>query len=251
MIISVTNQKGGVGKTTTTQSMGVGLSNKGFRVLLVDLDPQANLSHSCGVNVEQPTIYEILKNEVKIKTCIQKTSSTDIIPSTILLSGADLEFTNPGREYLLNEALGSIKSQYDYIIIDTPPALSILTINAFTASDKLIIPMGADGFSLQGVGQLNKTIEQVKKYCNPRLEVEGILMTRYNPRTVLSKDITSTIQDKIAVQLSTKLFKSYIRSSISIQEAQLQQTNIADYAPKSTAQIDYASFVDEFIKGVK
>ena len=111
--------------------------------------------------------------------------------------------------------------------------------------------MGADGFSLQGIGQLNKTIEQVKKYCNSRLEVEGILMTRYNPRTVLSKDITSMIKEKITNQLSTKLFKSYIRSSISIREAQLQQTNIADYAPKSTAQIDYANFVDEFIKGLK
>jgi chromosome partitioning protein len=251
MIISITNQKGGVGKTTTTQSMAAGLKNKGFNVLLVDLDPQSNLSSCCGADTEQITIYEVLKKENNIKDSIQKTPYADIIPSNILLSGADLEFTNTGREYLLKEVLNPFKKKYDYIIIDTPPALSILTINAFTASDKLIIPMGADGFSLQGIGQLNKTITQVKKYCNSDLEVEGILLTRHNPRTVLSRDITSTIKTKIAPQLSTKLFKSYIRSSISIQEAQLQQTNILEYAPTATAQMDYAKFIDEFIKGIK
>jgi chromosome partitioning protein len=251
MIISITNQKGGVGKTTTSQSMAIGLNKKGYKVLLIDLDPQANLSYSLGANTEQSTIYEVLKKEIEIKESIQNTESVDIIPSNILLSGAELEFTKTGREYLLKEVLNSIKSMYDYIIIDTPPALSILTVNAFTASNKLIIPMGADVFSLQGAGQLNNTINQVKRYCNNDLKVAGILLTRYNPRTILSKDITSTIQKNIAVQLETQVFNSYIRSSVSIQEAQTQQANILEYAPSATAQVDYAKFVDEFIQGNK
>jgi chromosome partitioning protein len=251
MIISITNQKGGVGKTTTSQSMAIGLNKKGYKVLLIDLDPQANLSYSLGANTEQSTIYEVLKKEIEIKQSIQSTGSVDIIPSNILLSGAELEFTKTGREYLLKEVLNSIKNTYEYIIIDTPPALSILTVNAFTASNKLIIPMGADVFSLQGAGQLNNTINQVKRYCNNDLKVAGILLTRYNPRTILSKDITSTIQNNIAVQLETKVFNSYIRSSVSIQEAQTQQANILEYAPNATAQVDYAKFVDEFIQGNK
>lgn len=251
MIISVTNQKGGVGKTTTAQSMAAGLKKKGYKVLLLDLDPQANLSYSLGADTEKATIYEILKKETNTKDLIQSTLYADIIPSNILLSGAELEFTKTGREYLLKEVLTPLRSKYDYIIIDTPPALGILTINAFVASDRLIIPMGADVFSLQGIGQLSNTISQVKKYCNNNLQISGILLTKYNPRTILSKDITTTIKDKIATQLSTKVFKTFIRSSVSIQEAQTQQTNILEYAPNATAQIDYAKFVDEFIKREK
>ena len=250
MIISVTNQKGGVGKTTTAQSMASGLTARKFKVLLVDLDPQGNLSYSIKANTENITIYEVLKNESKIEKAIQTTSTADIIPANILLSGAELEFTKTGREYLLNEALTPLKVIYDYIIIDTPPALSVLTINAFTASDKLIIPMGADMFSLQGIGQLNSTIEQVKKYCNNKLEVGGILLTKYNPRTLLSKDLTTIVND-VAIKLKTKVFKNYIRASVSIQEAQTEQANILSYAPTANAQSDYNKFVDEFLMDSK
>jgi len=138
-VFSVSNQKGGVGKTTTTGAIAAGLKLKGFKVLCVDLDPQSNLSFSAGAETEDcPTIYDVLKGEAKTSFSIQKTPSFDIIASNILLSGIELEFTQTGREYLLKEALSSIKNKYDYIFIDTPPALSILTVNAFTASGQRI-----------------------------------------------------------------------------------------------------------------
>lgn len=249
MIISITNQKGGVGKTTTAQSLAAGLYSKGYKILLVDLDPQGNLSYSIGANTDDSTIYEVLKKEVDVNDVIQSTSSGDIIPANILLSGAELEFTKTGREYLLNETLNLVQTKYDFIIIDTPPALSVLTINAFTASDKLIIPMGADMFSLQGIGQLSSTIEQVQKYCNKKLNVEGILLTKYNPRTILSKDLTEIVKN-VAAGLKTKVFNNYIRASVSIQEAQTQQSNIINYAPTATAQSDYIKFVEEFLEGI-
>lgn len=174
-VISISNQKGGVGKTTTTAAVAAGFKLKGHKVLCVDLDPQSNLSFSSGAETEDcPTIYEILKGEVKAGFSIQKVPSFDIISSNILLSGIELEFTQTGREYLLKEALEGVKDKYDYIFIDTPPALSILTVNAFTASDYIIIPMLADIFSLQGIAQLSETIDRVRKYCNPNLKVEGI-----------------------------------------------------------------------------
>ena len=247
MIISVTNQKGGVGKTTTAQSMGAGLTAQNYKVLLVDLDPQGNLSYSIKANTETITIYEVMKKEHEVQNAIQKTTTADIIPANILLSGAELEFTRTGREFLLNEILSSLKTSYDFIIIDTPPALSVLTINAFTASDKLIIPMGADMFSLQGIGQLNNTINQVKKYCNNKLEVAGILLTKYNPRTLLSKDLSGIVTD-VAKKLNTQVFKTFIRTSVSIQEAQTEQANIIDYAPNANAQNDYIKFVAEFLQ---
>ncbi len=178
-VISVSNQKGGVGKTTTTGAVAAGFKLKGYKVLCVDLDPQSNLSFSSGAETEDcPTIYEILKGEAKSSFSIQKMSSFDIISSNILLSGIELEFTQTGREYLLKEALNTVKDKYDYIFIDTPPALSILTVNAFTASDYIIIPMLADIFSLQGIAQLSETIDRVRRYCNPNVKVEGIVLTK-------------------------------------------------------------------------
>jgi chromosome partitioning protein len=180
-VISISNQKGGVGKTTTTGAIAAGFKLKGFKVLCVDLDSQSNLSFSAGAETEDcPTIYEVLKEEVKTSFSIQRTESFDIIASNILLSGIELEFTQTGREFLLKEALSSVKDKYDYIFIDTPPALSILTVNAFTASDYIIIPMLSDIFSLQGIAQLSETIKRVKTYCNPNLKIEGILLTKFN-----------------------------------------------------------------------
>lgn len=250
MIISVTNQKGGVGKTTTSHSMSVELAKRNFKVLLIDFDPQANLSFSFGVENKNLTIYEILKNSINITDVIQKGPHPDIVPANILLSGAELEFNKPAREYLLKAALEPVIDKYDYIIIDTPPALSILTVNAYTVSDKLIVPMGVDGFSMQGVGQLKDTISLVKKYCNPKLEVAGILLVKYNPRTVLSKHVTPKIKSEVAPELNTKVFNTYIRTNISVQEAQIQQLSMVEYAPEATSQIDYSNFVEEFLQGI-
>lgn len=247
-VISVSNQKGGVGKTTSTGAVAAGFKLKGFKVLCVDLDPQSNLSFSSGAETEDcPTIYEILKGEAKTSFSIQKMPSFDIISSNILLSGIELEFTQTGREYLLKEALSSVKDKYDYIFIDTPPALSILTVNAFTASDYIIIPMLADIFSLQGIAQLSETIDRVKKYCNPSLKVEGIVLTKYNKRTVLSREIKGTAE-LIAEELSTGIFNSTIRSSVAIMEAQTNQQDIYNYSPKNAAAQDYMCLVEELIE---
>ncbi len=247
-IISVTNQKGGVGKTTTTGAVAAGYKLKGYKVLCVDLDPQANLSFSAGAETEDcPTIYEILKGEANTSFSIQKMDSFDIISSNILLSGIELEFTQTGREYLLKEALSSVKDKYDYIFLDTPPALSILTVNAFTASDFIIIPMLADIFSLQGIAQLSETIDRVRKYCNSNVKVEGIVLTKFNMRTVLSREIKGTAE-LIAERLNTEIFNTTIRSSVAVMEAQTNQLDIYNYSPKNGAAKDYMDLVEELIE---
>ena len=250
-VISVSNQKGGVGKTTTSCCLAVGLKKKGFRVLTIDLDPQGNLGFSVGADTEtSASIYDVLKGDVKTQFAIQKTNIIDIIISSILLSGIELEFTNTGREYLLQEAIKPILDLYDYIILDTPPNLGILTINAFTASDYVLVPMLSDIFSLQGIAQLYETVERVKKYCNSKLSIAGILLTKFNPRTLLSREIRGTAE-LIANDLNIRLFDTYIRSSVVVSEAQSAQQSILDYAPKNNISKDYLRFIDELLaKGV-
>lgn len=244
-IISISNQKGGVGKTTTVGALAAGFKHKGYRVLAIDLDPQGNLSFSMGAEIETVgTIYDVLRGDCKVPFAIQRTPIADIISSNILLSGIELEFTNTGREFLLREALSSVANLYDYILIDTPPALSILTVNAFTASDCIIVPMLSDIFSLQGIAQLYETVERVKKYCNPKLSIAGILLTRHNSRTKLSKEVRGTAE-LISEDLGVPLFKTCIRSSVSICEAQSIQRNVFQYAPKSIAVRDYAALINE------
>jgi chromosome partitioning protein len=246
-IIAVSNQKGGVGKTTTTCSVAAGLKKRGYRVLAVDLDPQGNLGFSIGAETEtSATIYDVLKEEVKIQYAIQRTPAMDVIISSILLSGIELEFTNKGREYLLKEALRPIGNMYDFILLDTPPNLGILTINAFAASDTIIVPMISDIFSLQGIAQLYETVERVRKYCNPGLCIAGILLTRFNPRTLLSREVRGTAE-LVARDLHIRVFDSSIRSGIAASEAQSVQRSVFDYAPNSNVARDYNSFIDEFL----
>lgn len=250
-VISVSNQKGGVGKTTTTCNVAAGLKKKGFRVLMIDLDPQGNLGFSVGADTDtSASIYDVLKGDTKIQFAIQKTDTADIIISSILLSGIELEFTNTGREFLLKEAIKPIMDNYDYILLDTPPALGILTINAFTASNSIIVPMLSDIFSLQGIAQLYETVERVKKYCNPSLKIAGILLTRYDPRTLLSREIRGTAE-LIAQDLNIRLFDSYIRSSVTVSEAQSLQKSVLYYAPRNNSSKDYVKFINELLaKGV-
>jgi chromosome partitioning protein len=250
-VISVSNQKGGVGKTTTTCSVAAGLKKRGFRVLAVDLDPQGNLGFSVGADTEtSATIYDVLKGEVKLQYAIQRTPAMDIIISSILLSGIELEFTGAGREYLLKEALRPVQEMYDYILLDTPPALGILTINAFTASDTIVVPMLSDIFSLQGIAQLCETVERVRKYCNPGLSVAGILLTRFNPRTLLGREVRGTAE-LIAQDLHIRVFDADIRNSITASEAQSVQKSLFDYAPHCSITRDYDKFISELLaKGV-
>jgi len=242
-VLSIANQKGGSSKTTTTQAMAALLKQQGKRVLSVDLDAQANLSFAYGADIEDtPTMYNVLKGEVSAADILQHTESGDILPANILLSGADTEFTSTGREYLLKESLQEISKQYDYVLIDCPPSLSVLTINAFVASDFIIVPALADVFSLQGIAQLNNTISSVKKYCNPGLKIAGILLTRFNQRANLSAHVRDKL-DAATKSMDTILFKTVIRSSIIVQESQYQRINIAD--SKSTVMTDYANFLIE------
>lgn len=250
-VISISNQKGGVGKTTTTCNLAAALTKKGYHVLIIDLDAQGNLGFSVGADIDTcASIYDVLKGNVKTQFAIQKMDTADIITSSILLSGIELEFTNTGREFLLKEAIKPILDNYDYILLDTPPALGILTINAFTASDTIIVPMLSDIFSLQGIAQLYETFERVKKYCNPNLTVAGILLTKYNPRTHLSREIRGTAE-LIAQDLNITLFDSTIRSSVVVSEAQSVQQSILEYASKNNISKDYLQFANELLaKGV-
>lgn len=247
-VISIINQKGGVGKSTTASALGAGLLINGYKVLLIDLDAQGNLSYSMKTVNSALSSLEVLTGTATAQEAIIKTEQGDIIPASPALAGADTLITETGKEYRLSEALESVKSEYDYIIIDTPPALGTLTVNALTACDSVVIPAQADIYSLQGIAQLNNTIRTVKKYCNHSLKIKGILITRYNSRAVLTRDMVELLEDT-AKNLETVVFNTKIRECIAIKEAQATQQDIYSYAPKSNAVIDYKSFTDEVIGG--
>ena len=248
MIYAVINQKGGVGKSTVSGVLLSGLQLKGFRTLAVDLDAQGNLSFSVGADTSsQKTAFEMLTKKCSVPDLIQHTEQGDIIPSSGLLSGADAFITNTGKEYRLKEALEQISDKYDDIILDTPPALGILTVNALTAADSVIIPAQADVYSLQGIAQLSETIALVRKYCNPKLNISGILLTRYNARAVLNRNISDMMQEQ-AKNLNTKLFRTTIREAVAVREAQISQKSIFDYAPKANITEDFQNFINELLE---
>ena len=248
-IITIANQKGGVGKTTTASALGAGLIKKGKKVLYIDLDPQINLTTSLGGDENEASIYDVLKNNIDINEAIQIVNTKHIVVGDRAASGADTEFNLPGREYKLKKALAKLSNEYDYIIIDTPPALGVLTINALTACDRVLIPAEADVSSIQGITQLKDTIDAVKEYCNPNLKIDGILITRYS-KTILSRDLSDTIKD-IAEAIGTKVYSQPIRECISLKEAKTQIQDIFEYSKNSNATNDYSSLVDEILKECK
>lgn len=245
--IAVINQKGGVGKSTTAATVAAGLSIRGYKTLAIDLDAQANLTYTAGAKTDGATALGVLTGDVKTEDAIQHTTSGDIIAANKALAGADAFISDTGKEYRLKEALESVKAGYDYIIIDTPPALGILTINALTACDSVIIPAQADIYSLQGIEQLAETMKPVKKYCNPSLAIEGILLTRYSPRSILSREVAE-LAEQLAAKLGTKLFNATIREAIAVKEAQISQQTLYAYAPKAKVTEDYTSLIEELIK---
>ena len=246
-VYAVINQKGGVGKTTTVSALAGGLRCRGKSVLAVDLDPQGNLSYSFGAEPDGRNALGVLTGDIGASEAVIHTEQGDIIPGGKALSGADAFITDTGKEYRLREALSGLESSYDFIVIDTPPALGILTVNALTACGSIIIPAQADIYSLQGIEQLGETMAPVKKYCNSGLYIEGILLTRYNSRAVLSRDIVSYME-QMAARLETKVFRTRIREAVSIREAQMLRQDIFGYAAKSNVAADYSAFIDELQK---
>ena len=246
--LAIINQKGGVGKSTTALAIGAGLSLKGYSVLFIDLDAQGNLSYTLGANTQGYNAMGVLQRPETAKEEIQHTPQGDIIASSPALAGADAVITETGKEYRLKEALESLSGAYDFCIIDTPPALGILTINALTACEGAIIPAQADIYSLQGISQLNSTIQTVKKYCNPALSIMGIVLTRYNGRSIIRREVAEMLE-RTAEQLHTKLYTSKIRECTALVEAQATKQNIYSYAPRSNATADYKALVDEILRG--
>lgn len=245
--IAIINRKGGVGKTATAQAMGAGLIRRGARVLFVDLDSQTNLSYGMNANPSAGDIMEVITGSCAAVDAIQHTPMGDLIAGAESLAAADAAIDGTGKEYRLKEALEGIGGLYDYVIIDTPAALGTLTVNALTAADGVVIPVQADEYSLQGIGQLHKAITAVRKYCNRDLKINGILITRYNARAILSRDMQSNLQD-IATTLGTKVYSTPIRECISVKEAQACRQDIFSYAPRSNAAKDYTAFLDEFMQ---
>ena len=228
-VITVTNQKGGVGKTTTVSALVTGLSQRGARVLGVDLDPQGNLGFNLGLDIgDNYTVYDVLSGAHRIEESIIHTREGDVLPSDIMLSTAEMAFTAPRREFML---------------IDTPPALKILTINAYVASTGLIVPMEAEVLSLVGVSQIQDTIETVRKSFNPDLKVLGILLNKYNSRLTLSREILD-LAEQVAQQLDSQVFPAKIRRSVSVAMAPAHGKSVLAYQPTSKAAMDFRRIVD-------
>ncbi len=247
-IIAVTNQKGGVGKTTTALALIGALRERGRKVLGVDLDPQGSLGFSAGVDIENcDTVYEVLKGKIAIKDAIVSTDMGDFLPSNILLSTAELEFNLPGREYLLKHEIDRIAQDYDCVIIDTPPALNILTVNAYVAAQGLIIPMAPEILSLLGISQIRDTIETVRQYYNPELKVMGILLNRYSARLNLNREVEEMSQE-IAKLLGTRVFNTKIRQSVVVAESPAHGESVITYAPHSKPAQDFMALLDEIME---
>jgi len=243
-IITVTNQKGGVGKTTTASALVSGLHERGARVLGIDLDPQGNLGFTLGLDIGQVnTVYDVLKGTLPIEQAIYRTEYGDILPSDIMLSTAEMEFNAPRREFMLENHLRAVRDNYDFIIIDTPPALNILTINAYVCSDALIVPMEAEILSLVGVTQLQETIQTVRSTFNPNLKVLGILLNKFTPRFILSREVLD-LADEVARQLGTRVFRAKVRRSVHVATAPAHGQSVITYAPDCKPSLDFQRIID-------
>ncbi|QGT99767.1 Chromosome (plasmid) partitioning protein ParA [Candidatus Syntrophocurvum alkaliphilum] len=244
--IAISNQKGGTGKTTSTINIAYGLQKKGQKVLVIDLDPQANLTASLGIsdNTAQKNIFHIMKNECHVNDAILDIRNVSIIPANINLAACETEFSNiAGREFILKESLHEI-SDFDFILLDCSPSLGLLTLNAFVMAEEIIIPVQAEFLALQGMSKLLETIEIVKNRINPSLKISGIISTRYDNRKILNREVV----EKLETHFADKLFSTFIRENISLAEAPSFGQDIFTYRPDSAGAKDYLSLCEEILK---
>lgn len=245
--------KGGVGKTSTAAILSAGLTQRGNNVLMIDSDPQTNLT-MCFLPEPPdgtPSIYHVYadgKSLDEVRTSIKE--NLDLIIGDFELCNADMQFLKAGRLKMLCKAIKSIKSDYDFIVIDTPPNLGILSLNAFLVSDYIIVPMAADSFSLKGVRLLKQTLDEVTEETEKAVSVTGLLLTKYTNRTNVSKLLEKSI-NSAAELLGTKVFSSRIRQATVLQESQVAKVDLLEYAPKAPVTLDYQAFIDEFLERIE
>ena len=247
-IISIANQKGGVGKTTTTVNLSTILAKKGKNILLIDADPQGNATSGLGVTKEvELSVYDVLIGETEIDKTLQDTmiKNLKICPSNISLAGAEVQLVPMmSREQRLKTKLDKIKDKYDFILIDCPPSLGLITLNAFTSSDSVLIPIQCEYFALEGLGQLLNTVNLVKKHLNKDLDIEGALLTMYDARTNLSNQVVKEVKK----YFENKVYKTVIPRNVRLSEAPSYGMPISLYDPKSKGAKSYEKFTKEFLK---
>ena len=241
--ISIMNHKGGTGKTTSSINIGAGLAKKGLKVLLLDIDSQANLTEGLGVGDPEESVYDSIRENKKLPI-LNISENLDLVPSSIDLLGAEMEIVSKiGREQILHKLLKPIRSDYDYIIIDCPPSVGLLTVNAMVASDTILLPLQGEYFAYKGVDRLLGIVKEVRDNLNEKLEIGGVFITQINPNRILTK----TIVEKLTEDLQDKVFDTKIRINVALAEAQLQGQTIFDYAPESNGAKDYEMLVDEIL----
>jgi chromosome partitioning protein len=244
--IALANQKGGVGKTTSAINIGAGLCRLGKPALLVDLDPQAHATYSLGIEPkdQDKTVYELLKGEAKIGETMVERDGLKVLPATLDLAAAEQELSGvPGREFLLRDALGGLKG-FDFVLIDCPPSLGLLTLNALTAAQEVFIPMQTEFLALRGLSKLMETVETVRQRLNKRLELSGIIGTRFDSRRVLNREVVEKLKD----YFGDKLFKTLIRENIALAEAPASGKTIYEHEPGSHGAEDYLALCKEILE---
>ncbi len=246
-IIAIANQKGGVGKTTTAINLSAGVAHLGFRVLVIDMDPQANLTSGLGYSKVYPTIYDVLVKNSEIEEVIRKTriEGLELLPSEISLVGAEVELVDErNRETRLKRIIMPLKREYDYIFIDSPPSLGLLTLNSIVAADSVIIPIQSEFYALEGLGKLLNTVRKIQSKLNPRLTIEGVLITMFDTRLNLSHQVV----EEVKKYFGDKVYNTVIPRNVKLAEAPSFGRTIFEYDPASKGAESYRNLSEEFLE---